>query len=385
MERLHVFVDEFGDPYLDVGKAGVSATYIVAALCVRDGSLGAVRDQVEEIRRRHFQSGEMKSSTVATNDGRRLQIIRDLAKLDAFVIAFCARKKQVRRDTGLRFKKSFIKFFAGALYDRVTRCAADIHVTMDEHGSPQFRAELEAYLDTRFRSDLFSNPQFKTEDSKGNVLLQAADLFAGTLARVYDEAKVSERREEFKSLVRDRVSVTLWPRGTEEGHIPVAEHASEDDESIRRYCVQRAEEYLAAARLSEDRDDLARAIFLDALLASHSLGESGSFLSTRSLKREISLQLGEQVSDHRFRSVVVAKLRDAGVIISSCSKGYRIPSSSADMREFASFSNSIIPPMVARLGKARTGIREATLGRVDILDGRALGQLKSIVEGIEPA
>lgn len=384
MERLHVFVDEFGDPHLDASKPGVSATYIVAALCVRDRALSTVVDQVEKIRRKHFQTGEMKSSAVAMNDGRRIQILRELTKLDAFVIAFCARKRQLRRDTGLEFKKSFIKFYAGVLLDRVTRCAGDVHVTMDAHGSIQFRGELKSYLDRRFRYDLFSSPEFQTADSKENLLLQTADFFAGTLARVYDEEKVSPRSEEFKEALRDRVSVTVWPKGGEEGHVPVAEYASEDDEGIRRYCVQRATEYLEAAeRQNEDRDELARAVFLDALLANHSLGESGAFLSTQSLKREISIKLGEQVSDHRFRSVVVAKLRDAGVIISSCSKGYRIPSSVSDMREFASFSNSIIPPMVARLGRARTGIREATLGRVDILEGGALGQLKSIVESGE--
>lgn len=273
MERLHVFVDEFGDPHLDAGKPGVSTTYIVTALCVRDRSLGTVVDQVEKVRRRHFQTGEMKSSAVATNDGRRLQIMRELTRLDAFVIAFCARKKQLRRDTGFEFKKSFIKFFAGALIERVTRCAGDVHVTMDAHGSLQFRGELKSYLDRRFRNDLFSNSKFQADDSKGNLLLQAADFFAGTLARVYDDEKVSDRSEEFKSILRDRVSVTLWPRGIEEGHLPVAEYASEDDESIRRYCVQSARAYLTAAeRQSEDRDELARAIFLDALLANHSLG-----------------------------------------------------------------------------------------------------------------
>lgn len=386
MERLHVFVDEFGDPHLDLTRSGVSATYIVAALCVRERALDAVRDQATAIRQKHFQAGEMKSSSVATNDGRRLHIIRDLSKLDAFVIAFCARKNQIRPATGLDFKKSFIKYFSRALYDRVTRCAADIYVTMDQHGSPSFQEELKSYLDSRYRSDLFSRKEFQPADSKGSVLLQAADFFAGTLARIYDEAKVSDRSAEIRALLKDRVSVTLWPRGNEEGNLPAAEYQDEDDECIRRYCVQRADEYLTAvARPSEDRDELARAIFLDALLANHTLGEEGSFLSTQSLKREISLQLGEQVRDHRFRSVVVAKLRDAGVIISSCSKGYRIPSSAADMRDFAEFSNSIIPPMVDRLGKARAGIREATLGRVDILDSGALLHLKTIVEGAESA
>ena len=39
MQRLHVFVDEYGDAHLDVSKPGVSSTYIVAALCVRESAL----------------------------------------------------------------------------------------------------------------------------------------------------------------------------------------------------------------------------------------------------------------------------------------------------------------------------------------------------------
>ncbi|MDQ3287941.1 MAG: DUF3800 domain-containing protein [Pseudomonadota bacterium] len=381
MDRLHVFVDEFGDPNLNVRNSGVSATYIVAALCVRDKALKTVVNQAESIRLKHFQAGEMKSSSVGTNDGRRLHIIRDLAKLDAFVIAFCAHKTQIRTGTGLEFKRSFIKFFARALYDRVTRCADDIRVTIDEHGSEQFRTELKSYLSSKYCPDLFSTVDFNFDNSKNNVLLQAADVFAGTLARVHDEKKRSERSAEIHAALRDGVSITLWPSGREENFLATAEHVSEDDEDIRRYCVKRAEDYLiSAARAAEDRDEVARSIFLDALLAHHSLGEPGSFLSTPVLKREMSLQLGEPIADHRIRSAIVAKLRDAGVIISSCSKGYRIPSSASDVREFASFSNSIIPPMVARLGRARNGIKEATLGRVDILSGVELGPLKSIVE-----
>jgi hypothetical protein len=384
MERLHVFVDEFGDPQLDTSKPGVSSTYIVAALCVRQRALQRVASEAEAVRKRFFQTGEMKSSAIGAKDGRRLHVIRDLSKLDAFVIAFCARKSEIKGGTGLAFKKSFIKFFANTLYSRVIRCANDLEIVIDKHGSEQFQAELKSYRENRHGHDLFSSTRFDFEDSKSNVLLQVADVFAGSLARIYDAGKLSELSGELKDLLRDRVSVTLWPSGREDSSLSTMEHISEDDESIRQYCVQRAEEYLvAASRLPDDRDDLARSIFLDALIAHHTLGESGSFLSTQILKREISAQLGEPISDHRFRSAIVAKVRDADVIISSCAKGYRIPTCVKDVREFASFSNSLIPPMVARLAKARKGIREATLGRVDILMDTSLGQLRSIAESVE--
>ncbi|MGY3266780.1 hypothetical protein ACVWZN_002853 [Lysobacter sp. HA35] len=43
MDRLHVFVDEYGDTHLDVAKEGVSSVYIVAAVCVRAANLADAR------------------------------------------------------------------------------------------------------------------------------------------------------------------------------------------------------------------------------------------------------------------------------------------------------------------------------------------------------
>jgi len=384
MERLHVFVDEFGDTHLDATKDGVSSTYIVAAVCVRDRALGSAVVMAEAIRRRHFQTGEMKSSSIGANDARRLQVLRELSKMDAFVIAFCAKKKDINKRTGLAFKKSFIKYFAGILYKRVNRCSDDLQILIDEHGNAAFREELRTYLDNKFKNDLFAFPKFDFGDSRDHVLLQAADLFAGSLARLYDDKKVSDRSQELKGTIDRHVSVTLWPSGREDGALPATEFSSEDDENVRRYCMQRAEEYLdRASNATGDREEIARAIFLDSLLAHHSAGEPGEYLSTSSLKREISAQLGEQIGDHRFRSVIVAKLRDADVIISSCSKGYRIPTCVKDVVEFSSFANSLIPPMVARIARARKGVREATLGRIDMLEGFDFRQLRSMTECVD--
>ncbi|HEU4669192.1 MAG TPA: DUF3800 domain-containing protein [Dyella sp.] len=384
MERLHVFVDEYGDANLDVRKPGVSAKYIVAALCVRDRDLDKVRTDCEAVRLKNFQGGEMKSSAIANNDGRRIHILRALSKLDAFVIAYCANKELLDAGTGLAFKKSFIKYFARQLYERVARCGADIRIVADQHGGKDFQDELKSYLEGKFKTDLFASTEFSFVDSKADVLLQVSDLYAGALARVYDEKKRSERFDELHAILRDRVSITLWPSGIETNSIPFEEHLNADDELIRQYCTRRARSYIESAGQFplEEREEQARAVFLDILLANHTLGEPDSFVSTSVLLREISAALGEPCSQHRLRSVVVAKLRDADVIISSCAKGYRIPTSIADLREFAAFANSQIPPMVARLGRARKGVREATLGRVDMLYGEDFRTLRGIVETV---
>ena len=386
MERLHVFVDEYGDPNLDVGKDGVSSTYIVAAFCVRSVALDQVLSEAEVIRKRYFQTGEMKSSSIGPNESRRLKVVRALSKLNGFVIAFCAEKAKADKNTGLNFKKSFIKFFANALYKRVTRCGDNVTVLADGHGSPEFHAEMLRYLDGKYlKSDLFvTPPTFAFEDSKLSVLLQVADIFAGSLARLYDDKKAFNRDSDLREVLNGCTSLTLWPGGREQGSVPATEHLREDDERVRSYCLRRAEDYLERPeRLQDDPDEVARDIFLDALVAHHTLDLSGEYLSTRVLKREISSQLHEAFSVHRFRSAVVAKLRDADVIISSCIRGYRLPTCVDDVVEFASFANSLIPPIVMRIGKARRGVREATLGRIDILADPKLDQLKSIAESIK--
>lgn len=385
MDRLHVFIDEYGDANLDVSKEGVSSAYIIAALCVRQKDIEEVAANSELVRKKYFQSGEMKSSSIGVNATRRQHIIRDLSKSSVFVIAFCALKDHAEKNSGLAYKKSFIKFFASQLYERVARCADEIYFFADAHGTPEFHEEMHRYLEGKLsKSDLFSSPpSFKFLDSKESVLLQAADVFAGSLARVHDVKKYFDDGGVLGKVLGDSVSLTLWPRGRVVGVVSEDEHLNEDDERVRRYCFRRAEEHLKQLRPSpEEKDDVAKAVFLDALLTHHVLGESGEYLSTRTLKREISSQLGEPISDHRFRSAVVAKLRDADVIISSCSRGYRLPSCVADVVEFASFANSQILPMVGRVRRARKGIREATLGSVDMLAGSGLEQLKVVAEAM---
>ncbi|MGY3266779.1 hypothetical protein ACVWZN_002852 [Lysobacter sp. HA35] len=323
----------------------------------------------------------MKSSSVADHDDRRLRLVHELSKLPVFVAAYCAKKGDIDRRTGLAYKKSFIKFFAKRLYDRIVVCADDFNIIIDEHGTAEFQAELQAHFEKSYRADLFAKAKFSFGDSRHDVLLQAADFYAGSLARIYDAKKLSARSDELRNALRDPVAITVWPRSREETFMPLGEHTSESDERIRRYCLKRAESHLQSLVQFPDHPDArAQATFLDTLIAHHTWADSGTFLSTQALKREVAMTLGEPISDHRFRSAIVAKLRDADVIISSCSKGYRLPTSASDVREFANFANSIIPPMVACVERARKGIREATQGDVDILDDTNLSQLRSIVE-----
>ena len=64
MERVFAFTDESGAFGWQLDNANVSTHFIIGAVIVRESVLDEVRMQVEEIRRKHFQIGEMKSSSI---------------------------------------------------------------------------------------------------------------------------------------------------------------------------------------------------------------------------------------------------------------------------------------------------------------------------------
>jgi hypothetical protein len=76
---------------------------------------------------------------------------------------------------------------------------------------------------------------------------------------------------------------------------------------------------------------------------------------------------GRKASLHYFQTKVIAQLRDAGVLIASSSRGYKLPASYSDLHDFVNHSNTIIEPMLSRAKRFRDQIYTSTDGQVDIL------------------
>jgi hypothetical protein len=93
-----------------------------------------------------------------------------------------------------------------------------------------------------------------------------------------------------------------------------------------------------------------------------------TYVTTFELLSQMEQLKSKKVSMHYFRSKVIAKLRDNGVILASSNKGYKLPSSSMDLYDFVNHSNSYIQPMMDRLLKCRNQIKLATKNEMDIFD-----------------
>jgi hypothetical protein len=73
---------------------------------------------------------------------------------------------------------------------------------------------------------------------------------------------------------------------------------------------------------------------------------------------------------------IVAPLRDDGVILASCNRGYKIPISVEDITIYLNQTHTVVAPMLHRMEKCRDLIKRATLNNMDVLDDPAFIQYK---------
>lgn len=110
MEREYAFTDEYGNFGWDLANPSVSTHYIITAIIVKEKDLDQYTAMSEAIRKRYFQTGEMKSKNIAGNHARRQRILADVLQLPMSIFAVCIDKKKCLENMnskGLQYKKVF--------------------------------------------------------------------------------------------------------------------------------------------------------------------------------------------------------------------------------------------------------------------------------------
>jgi len=379
----HAFVDAYGDTGLKTDKEGTSVFFIIAAVVVGDDRLGDVRSGVERVRSEHFGQGEMKSKKVGGDAERRMEILEKLTSLDFRVHVDAIDKREIDPESGLIHKRSFLKFLHRQLYRKLVMAFPDIHVVADEHGGEEFMRGFRAYMDKRHPPELFPRATFGFADSEGEPLLQLADFMAGSLARVIDPGKMNGDGQQILEAVREKVlTIDEWPPQRRLYRQVVSKSAASPlDSLVQRVCLDQALVFMEENQNSKDPLVRLRASAIRYLVLYSRFEDPNKYVPTKLLLRILREGGARSMNEQFFRSSVIAKLRDAGVIISSGPKGYKLPVSAADLSEFVNTSCGIILPMIDRLKRARDQVLLASEGELDILGHSESADLRRLCNG----
>lgn len=376
------FLDESGDTNLGVEK-GATTHYAVGAIVVQEAGLDELRAKVEAVREKHFRTGPMKSSGVGTNLKRRLTILRELDETGYHMLGLVVDKRRLDRESGLKFRPSFMKFINRFMYTKLFRAYPKLRVRADHHGRPQFEESYEHYLNEHWKqAELFdTRPEIRFVDDKSEVLVQAADLVAGSLRIAYSEGtSLDDARAILSSLRRASFGIQDWPA------VPRTAAAMPDpadtvhlDEIVRLVAERSARAFLKSVEENEDELSLMQVELLQELLHASQFAEeqwiSGAALAARLQERGYADCTREYV-----RRSLIAPMRDDKVLIVSSDRGYSLASSVEDVEKYLTRMVDEVSPILKRVETMQVLLKRESFGKVDFMEHGRFRYLQSLVE-----
>ncbi|MDQ1005038.1 hypothetical protein QFZ28_005616 [Neobacillus niacini] len=369
------FINEFGHYGFDFDQPETSTHFIIVSILVKGSNKETLEQEVEKIKQKHI-------SKKGIDDNLRMEILQELKELPFKVYAYVIDKRKIREDSGVTYEKTFIKFFNRKIFDDLYRTFDSLDLVADEQGSKEFMQEFIAYVKQRCIPDLFNYSTFGFNSSESDILLELAGFFAETIAKGYDAKHHSNQYSSFYRLMKNKIiTINLWPHDYK--HYLYDYHYEktdlETDQIIIKQAVNLAYQYIEKHRKSEDEDEKVRIDLLKFLL--FNLKENpDDYVYTEEILDNLNAIRINKIKQHYFRSNIVSKLRDQGLLIASSNKGYKLPVCLNDLYDFVNLSSLTIHPMIQRVAKCRDQILLATNREIDILEKPEYDYLKRIIE-----
>lgn len=373
----HIFIDESGDTSIQIQKQGVSNRYILVAVIVGESSVKAVETAARKISKLNFSGAEIKSSKVGNNINRRRRILSQLSTTDFKYYAYVVNKSDIYKESGLQYKEPFYKYLNGNLYERICLPNSINHIHSDMYGRSDFMESFQKYIRKRYETTFFQSVNFDYVDSKNSHLVQVADFISGTLARCLDK---KDDMETLNVLRRNEIYTYSWPpKISRANDFENLEDSEKYNQIVKEQSVSQAKNFIYKNIESNDSDTQAKIQTLEYLLHRFFI-DPGEYIYSPEIIEHLSKIGLKDIKSQALMSGIIAPLRDSGVVIASCNKGYKIPNSTSDLHDFVKTVDGLVVPYVERLNAAREIMMLASGGDYDIVSSDEFPKLKSYIE-----
>lgn len=377
MAEYFAFIDESGNNALNTKKEGATKYFVLAAVICDGDSLNNLNQLAEKISSEFYGGGEIKSNK---NKGeRRVKIIKMLLENDVKFSTMAINKDEISKDSALDYKQVFIKYINKLFYSQLVVNHQPLTIIADKHGGDEFSAGFIKYVGNEFKDQLFVPVSVQHVDSKKEKIIQLADIISGTV-RLFYEKKDNQLNEVFLEYKKKCcLFIDEWPLVYSRKNI-VDRYDSEKDSLIADLSISLAQDFKARnAGVSDEFTQMQVSVI--GYLLFNAVYNENRYLILPEIKAYLNSQGFPEIGDHQFRSLVIAKLRDSGVIIASSNEGYKIPTKYKDIIDFVEMVDGQVIPLIERLARARTLIKARSMGDYDPLDDDRYLRLRNIIDG----
>jgi hypothetical protein len=377
MNSFLAYLDESGGHGFDFSNEGTSTHFVICAILIDETNNDTLTTEFEKIKNKYFPVSELKSSNIGKKDNLRLRILTDLESLDFKYFYLVIDKQKILPNTGLQYKEVFYKFLYGILYNNLFRTFRNLSIIADEMISDDFLKGFKSYVLQNHTVDLFNQNRFDFKNGKTTILLQLADLIGGTMNRHYSgKSKINAK----DYLPNKFLGEIIWPQNYKPFTVDESLIFDEYKDIIADLALLRIDNYLNKNSNSNESIVKKRIYFLNYLKSIYLYNNKTRFIYTDEIIHHIQNLTGEIIKEQYFRQQIVGPLRSEGLLISSNSKGYKIPCSTNDIYAFFNLSSRIIHPMLHRLKMTHDALLQATNGKLNVLDNTEFNYLWKVME-----
>lgn len=382
------YIDEYGAFGFQFDKPNCSSHFLICAIILDDNEIVYVEQELEKIRAKYFQTGEIKSSKVKDNHRRRLKILDEIKKLPFHVYLYVVDKRKIYENSGLRYKDSFYKYLTNQIYEELRVNFKELNIVADEIGTNEFKKSFYAYTRSKQKTirSLFGEEYGESDlvlvNSKNSIINQLADFVVGSMAYKYDVQKIPfASGYHYDQILNTKINrIKEFPETIDSFQVSTSSAAVNYNHEIAEICFRKAKAYIESNKSSADDEVKQRVIVLEYMLFRFMNNAQRRYIPTKELISQLKFAGYPGISLLSFRNKIIAPLRDSEVVISSSKDGYKIPSTEEELCAFVNHGKTIIMPMLSRLKKCNDVIAMGTNGRIRLFDKAEYRDLRQMLD-----
>lgn len=334
MENPIAYIDESGDVNFN---DGATKTFMLTAIVVDFEDQGSIEDFFISLKDR-YKIKELKSSKIGDYN-KRVEIVNELLTLKIKIVSVLVYKDKLKGNW-FRYKQSFYKYVQRRLHKELYGLYGKLSVHIDQYGTEEYQVSLYEYLVKSLQEELFE-PSLNISSAKYNSLIQMTDFISGTLRKcMNNEFNDNDKLlDAIKSKWKTRIELP------DNGHF-LSPDIYEETDNFNTFILDEVKKYLEKNHEKEEP----KIKILEYLYYS-AIDNPNNYVYSNELIEWLNIQ-GYKITEEQFRNVIIASLRDDGLIIVGTRKGMKLPCSINDLMEYISFSTNLTLPILKRMKKA---------------------------------
>lgn len=380
MKKAYIYIDESGTPALEI-KKGVLPYMVYSAFIIEENSIPKAKELLSlVIQENHIQQGYLKSVNLhddINGCNKRINILNTLKSLEHYVIALVIDKSKIDDNSGLKYKKSYIKYFQRMLSKQFLQRYDEFHVIFDRLGRKDFQDSLMSYMHDSgiVGRTLFSNNSYDlADDVTEEPLLQFADFYAGTICKCFcQKFEPNQAKYIHESYLKGKVTYEWFP--DDSITLVAAENIFCDhfDRYLYDIALDTAKKYINA----HEHGDVEGVELIKYLLQESSLNPL-RVISSKEIKQYLQKR-GYEIGDPINK---ISELRSNEVIIISPlgKKGYKFPTSEKELSEYFDRLRVNVIPQLKRGYIINNVLQEKSFGKYGILKQKEYDRLNKLCE-----